>query len=208
MICVEDTGKGIPPSIVNRIFEPFFTTKDVGKGTGLGLSTVNSIVQNHNGFIEVESAVGIGTTFRVFFPSGAVHKQTTIEKPSTIPLGHGELVLIVDDESSMLQAAKEALESSNFRTLTARDGMEAIAVFTKQHNDIQLVVCDMMMPLLDGSKTVPILKKMKPSVKIVIASGSQTMNVEEDLAKQFDAMVIHKPYTVERLLSAIHLALK
>ena len=203
VISVKDSGTGIPSDILEKIFEPFFTTKSVGKGTGLGLSTVQSILQNHNGFVEVESTVGSGTTFKVYLPSGTIHKHKEIESQSMIPLGHGELIMVVDDESSMLQVAKEALESSNFKTITARDGAEAIALFLKQSNEIQLVICDMGMPFLDGSKTVPVLKKIQPGVKIIIASGSQSMYAEEGLIKDYNAVMLQKPYTVENLLTTI-----
>ena len=203
-ITVEDTGDGIPTEIVGKIFDPFFTTKEIGKGTGIGLSTVQSIVQNHSGFIEVESTVGTGSKFKVYLPSRTVHTQKDIEQPSVIPFGHEELIMIVDDESSMLQIAKEALESSNFKTITARDGAEAIALFTKLSNEIQLVICDMIMPLLDGSKTIPVLKKIKPSIKIIIASGNPTMHIENEMMKEYDAVMLPKPYTVQKLLNTIH----
>ncbi|MFA6457210.1 MAG: response regulator [Bacteroidota bacterium] len=206
-ISVTDTGSGIPPENIKKIFDPFFTTKEPGKGTGIGLSTVRTIVQNHNGFTEVQSTVGKGTVFSIFLPSTAQRPLPETKKPAAIPLGHGELIMVVDDETSLLQVAKEALELNQYKTVTAIDGAEAIALFAKQANDIHLVICDMNMPLIDGARTIPVLKKLKPSLNVIIASGSATGYLEEQLMKDYKALRLEKPYTVEKLLITVNTAL-
>src|SRR5258708_6706455 len=130
VLSVIDTGTGIPPDLLTRIFEPFFTTKSPDKGTGLGLSTVAQIVKRHKGFLQVQSEKGRGTQFRVFLPS-AEAAETTGSEPSRLnwSFGNGELILIVDDEQSVVELAKSVLETSGYRVLTAPNGFEAITRF-------------------------------------------------------------------------------
>ncbi|MCK9409686.1 MAG: response regulator [Bacteriovoracaceae bacterium] len=207
-ISVKDTGTGISEEILGKVFDPYFTTKEVGKGTGIGLPTVQSIVHNHHGLVDVSSTVGSGTTFTVYLPAKSSALQNVPIINSPLPLGQGECILVIDDESSMLQAAKAALESSHYKTITARDGAEAVAVFAMHAKEIDMVICDMNMPLMDGSKTVPVLKTLQPSIKIVIASGSPEMAAEEKLMEVYGVVLMPKPYTVEKLLVTVNTVLK
>jgi signal transduction histidine kinase len=161
VITVSDTGIGIPRKIVDRIFEPFFTTKELGKGTGLGLSTVIGIIKSHGGFVNVYSEVGKGTQFKVYLPVTqtietdcipAVHKE--------LPAGHGELILVVDDEDSIREITKTSLETNAYKVLTASDGIEAVALYTQHKEEISVVLIDMMMPSMDGPTTIRILQKL------------------------------------------------
>ncbi|MFA6469495.1 MAG: response regulator [Bacteroidota bacterium] len=206
-ISVRDTGSGIPPEIIEKIFDPFFTTKEAGKGTGIGLSTVRTLIQKHKGFTDVESTPGKGSMFSIYLPSASHRTLPDVQKPSAIPLGHGELIMVVDDETSLLQIAKEALESNRYKTITANDGAEAIALFAKQADEIKLVICDMSMPLLDGAKTIPVLKKLNPMLKVVIASGSSFGYPEDQLMKDYNALRLEKPYTMEKMLNTVSAAL-
>jgi signal transduction histidine kinase/CheY-like chemotaxis protein len=204
VVSVTDTGTGIPQEIQQKIFEPFFTTKEIGKGTGLGLATVYSIVKNHGGFINLYSETGKGTTFRLFFPaniSEETKEQQTLYVESLE--GHGEYVLLVDDEHVIREASRLALESNGYNVLLAADGIEAVSMFAKQQDKIDLVITDMDMPNMDGPTLVRTLQKMKPSLPIIIASGlaengklavMDNMNIRKSLSK---------PYTAEQLLSAI-----
>lgn len=127
VITVADTGIGIPPAILDRIFEPFFTTKVLGKGTGLGLSTVVGIIKSHGGFVNVHSEVGKGTQFKVYLPASEVIETTELEEVES-PTGHGELILVVDDEAAIREITETSLLTYNYKVLTASDGIEAIAL--------------------------------------------------------------------------------
>jgi DNA-binding NtrC family response regulator len=115
--------------------------------------------------------------------------------------------MVVDVETSLLQIAKETLEPKRYKTITANDGAEAIALFAKQADEIKLVICDMSMPLLDGAKTIPVLKKLNPMLKVVIASGSSFGYPEDQLMKDYNALRLEKPYTMEKMLNTVSAAL-
>jgi signal transduction histidine kinase len=125
VITVADTGTGIPPKILERIFEPFFTTKELGKGRGLGLSTVIGIIKSHGGFVKVDSAVGKGSQFQVYLPA-VESTQTQQAENLELPTGHGELILVVDDEAPIREITRTVLETHNYKVVTASDGIEAM----------------------------------------------------------------------------------
>jgi two-component system, cell cycle sensor histidine kinase and response regulator CckA len=200
VVKIADTGTGIPPELLERIFDPFFTTKEVGKGTGLGLSTVMGIVKNHGGFVKVSSEVGKGTEFEVFLPAieGKEQEETLKEE---MPRGNGELILIVDDEPAIQEITKTALESYNYRTLIASDGIEALAFYAQNQQEISVVVMDIMMPNLDGVTTIRALQKMNPQVKVIAISG---LIANKQLAIQAKVQTfLLKPYTVGQLLQTL-----
>ena len=201
VVTVSDTGTGIPPEILDRIFDPFFTTKEIGQGTGLGLSTVLGIIKNHGGFLQVLSEVNKGTQFQVYLP---IAEETAIEPTaeSEIPKGNGELILIVDDETMVQGITKITLENYNYKTLTANNGIEAIALYAKQQNKISLVLMDMMMPTMDGLTAIRTLKTMNPQVKIIASSGLSA-NSEQALLVGAKAFLL-KPYTAQDLLQTLN----
>jgi PAS domain S-box-containing protein len=205
LLNVADTGTGIPPEILGRIFEPFFTTKEVGKGTGLGLSTVYTIIKNHGGFLEVQSELGKGTTFKVHFPVVESVQSEKIQEEHTQPVsGKGELILVVDDEASVLDVTKQTLVMYGYNILTASDGTEAIALYAQHKNEIDLVISDILMPTLDGVMTARTLRRMKPDVKIILTSGhkqDESQSPQDDI--KIDAF-LQKPYTAEYLLKIVH----
>ncbi|MBW4560798.1 MAG: PAS domain S-box protein [Mojavia pulchra JT2-VF2] len=200
VITVSDTGTGIPPEILDRIFDPFFTTKEVGQGTGLGLSTVLGIIKNHSGFLQVLSEVDKGTQFQVYLPSA---EETAIEATAEEEMleGNGELILIVDDETIVQQITKLTLENYNYKTLSANNGIEAIALYAQQQNEISVVLMDLMMPTMDGLTTIRTLKRLNPQVKIIASSGLPTHSQQALLlgAKAF----LLKPYTAQDLLHTL-----
>ncbi|PMB48736.1 hybrid sensor histidine kinase/response regulator [Fischerella thermalis CCMEE 5201] len=201
-ITVADTGVGIAPEILDRIFEPFYTTKEFGKGTGLGLSTVLGIVKSHGGFVNVYSEVGKGSQFKVFLP--AQQTPESLEEPEKeLPIGNGELILVVDDEDSIRDITKTSLETHNYKAITASDGIEAIALYAEHRDEISVVLTDMLMPSMDGLTTIRTLKKINPNVKIIAVSGlasTEKVNAAADIGvKAF----LSKPYTAKQLLQTI-----
>ncbi len=201
---VTDTGTGIPESIREKIFDPFFTTKELGKGTGLGLSTVMAIVKSHGGFVSVYSEMGKGTTFKVYLPGDAVTKEEQREAQAReLPRGHGETILVVDDEQTILRAVQRSLERHGYKVLTAKDGAEALAVYVQEASRIALVLTDMMMPVLDGAATARALMSINPAVKILMSSGLATnggvVKANQVGVKHFLA----KPYTIEAVLKMV-----
>ena len=206
-VCINviDSGSGIPPAILDKIFEPFFTTKQVGKGTGLGLSTVMAIVKSHAGFINAYSEPGKGTTFKVYLPATEASSETrgeTIALPAP-PRGKGETILVVDDEASILTITSKTLEAFGYRTLTADDGADAVALYAQHRDKIAAVLTDMAMPVMDGAATIRALRKINPAIKIITASGLNanggTARASGDGFKYF----LTKPYTAGTLLNAV-----
>ncbi|MDL5502128.1 MAG: ATP-binding protein, partial [Candidatus Methanoperedens sp.] len=137
-ISVSDTGIGIPPKILDRIFEPFFTTKEFGKGTGLGLSTALAIVKSHGGFINVYSEVGNGTTFRVYLPATLAEMQNVEEDQLELLTGHGEFILIAEDEDSVREVTISTLENNGYNVLAANDGADAVALYAQNKDKIKV----------------------------------------------------------------------
>ncbi|MBD2203412.1 response regulator [Calothrix sp. FACHB-1219] len=207
-ISVADTGKGIPQEIIDRIFEPFFTTKEVGQGTGLGLSTVMGIVRSHNGFVKVMSAIGKGTEFQIYFQASQnLEIDNALTSYDELPAGNGELILIVDDEESIREITKTALEKNGYKVLVAKDGIEAVALYTKHQKEISVVLIDMMMPSMDGPMAIRVLQKINPEVKIVVVSGLTSNH--ELLATLDDSITtfLPKPYTFQELFTSLQVIL-
>src|SRR5471030_1997535 len=173
IISVTETGMGMPPAIVDKIFEPFFTTKELNKGTGLGLSTVMAIVKSHEGVINVYSEPGKGTAFNVYLPAMELSTEARKEQSdqASLPRGNGEMILVVDDETSVLTITSQTLQAFGYRVLTATDGADAVGVFIENKDEIDVVLTDMMMPLMAGADTIQALKRIKPGIKIIAASG-------------------------------------
>ncbi len=204
MISVSDTGTGIPANIMDRIFEPFFTTKAPGKGTGLGLSTALAIVKSHSGFINVYSEVGNGTAFKVYLPAviTAGIQQAQVQQPEVLA-GHGEYILVVDDEAQIREITRAALEKNGYRVLIASDGAEAIPLYSQNRNKIKIVLMDMMMPVMDGPASVSKLREIEPQVRIIAVSGLTEGDKYANITGKVHAF-LSKPYTTERLLKAIY----
>lgn len=199
---VSDSGEGIPHDIVESIFEPFFTTKEPGKGSGLGLPNVQAIVKNHGGFIKIYSQPGRGTSFKVYLPA-LVQVRPLEERRElpALPYGHKELILVVDDEAAVRDITKQTLETFGYNVLVAADGTEAVTLFSSHRHEIQLVVTDMVMPLMDGWATIRTLRRIEPDVKVIVTSG---LGEHERLADQENVQAfLTKPYNTESLLNAV-----
>ena len=203
VLSVADTGTGIPPEVLPRIFEPFFSTKAPDKGTGLGLSTVAGIIKSHNGFIQIQSEVGKGTEFKIYLPAAkSIETDKSKESEKVLPIGHGELILIMDDEATVRQLAQTTLQNYGYRAVTAMSGLDGITTFDEYKDEIKLLVSDTDMPLLDGIIAIRAIQKLKPEIPVIITSGNER---DEEL-KRIDTThltTLEKPYTVEELLQAV-----
>ncbi|HRH95398.1 MAG TPA: response regulator [Prosthecobacter sp.] len=209
LIEVEDNGMGMPPEVTDRIFEPFFTTKEQGKGTGLGLSSALAIIKSHHGFVRVCSEVEKGSKFQVYLPAQAAEcASNPPPAPSAMSRGNGELVLLIDDEDAVRHITGQTLQSFGYRVLEASDGVEASTLYATHKDEIDVVLTDMMMPVMDGPATIQVLMRMNPQVRIIAASG---LSVKDMVTKATSAGVRHfipKPYTAETLLKMLHDVLK
>ncbi|MBW4546249.1 MAG: response regulator [Symplocastrum torsivum CPER-KK1] len=202
VVTVTDTGIGIPPEILDRIFEPFFTTKELGKGTGLGLSTVMGIIKSHNGFINVSSVIGKGTEFKVYIPA-IESTETEVLEDTELPIGHEELILVVDDEVAIREITKTSLEAYNYKVMTACDGIEAVALYAEHRDKISVVLTDMMMPSMDGLTTIRTLRKINPQVKIIAISGLASSDKLAAVIGTGVKTFLSKPFTTQELLKTL-----
>lgn len=203
---VSDTGTGITRETIEKIFDPFFTTKELGQGTGLGLSTAIGIVKSHGGFMEVESEVGHGTDFKVFLPANTTEPAATqVSEAAPLPPAHGELLLIVDDEQSILEVAEIILKNHGYQVLTAADAPEALAIFALRMNEIELVLTDLAMPFMDGVALIRTLQKMKPDIRVIASTGRGGQNGRADEIVHLNVRAsLTKPYNKTKLLETLH----
>ena len=207
-LSVADTGTGIAPESLEKIWDPYFSTKAPDEGTGLGLPTVRRIVQAHGGFITVESETGQGTRFHVFLPATATLPRVLCPDPTllVLPRGRGEKILIVDDERAFQEITRAIFSKFGYQVLTASDGREAVAIFAEHKDEIDLVVTDMMMPVLDGAATIRELRRLDPDVRIIAASG---LSENEVMTRGFDnATFLLKPFSTETLLRTVDAKLR
>jgi two-component system, cell cycle sensor histidine kinase and response regulator CckA len=197
---VSDTGHGIPREIIEKIFDPFFTTKEKGKGTGLGLATVYGIVKDHKGYISVQSEVGTGTVFDIYLPISRkiVHQ---IVKPKTNIIEGNENILLVDDDKDVLNLIQDILETHGYTVLPVNNPLTAVDIFKRQANSIQLIITDIMMPLMEGDQLIKSIKQIKPEVKIIAVSGytESSLNQKDWMIDAF----IKKPFEKIEMLSTV-----
>jgi len=200
-LTVSDTGTGMSPEILGRMFEPFFTTKEEGRGTGLGLSTIATILRNIQGFLEVSTLLGEGTTFRVFLPVlEQIHLGEHLAKATSF--GSGELILLVDDELALLEMTKELLEAHKYTVATAINGMEALNFFSANRDKVALVVTDMLMPGLAGDELIRKIREISPETLTICLSGSPDrsgLRCNQTGANAF----LQKPCSTQDLIIAI-----
>jgi len=199
LITVADMGVGIPEEAIDRIFDPFFTTKEIGKGTGLGLSTVMSIVKSHHGFVLVSSQVSKGTEFKIYLPA-LLEAERSESSVVQLPIGTGQLVLVVDDEAAIREIAKTALETNGYRVLTASNGVEAIAVYAQHKAEIDIALVDVMMPSMDGVTAIRTLRAINRQLKVIVASGFSTFEIPDNIEV---SSFLPKPFTVQELLTTL-----
>jgi two-component system cell cycle sensor histidine kinase/response regulator CckA len=211
---LEDTGTGMPAEILEKIYEPFFSTKEVGKGTGLGLSTVYGIVKQTGGFIFCQSELGKGTTFRIYLPrhyrepakeEGETRLDKQVKKQDLTGKG---TVLLVEDEDAVRAFASRALASRGYKVLEADSGEMALRLFGENHDTIDLVLSDVVMPEMDGPTLLKELRKRGAKTKIVFISGYAEDAFEKNLEGQTDFAFLPKPFTLKQLAEAVKQAME
>ena len=205
IISVIDTGTGMNEETRRRIFDPFYTTKEQGKGTGLGLAVVYGVVQSHHGFIDVESEVGRGTTFRLYFPIPPTSELVS-DIPSVIEsfsTGGTETILLVEDEEALIEMVRLLLESNGYKVFTAQDGKEAVEMFKQHQQEVDIVLTDMGLPGMTGVDEFKILKEIAPNVKVIFASGFFEPVIKSDLYIAGAKGFIQKPYSPGEILQKI-----
>jgi signal transduction histidine kinase/CheY-like chemotaxis protein/HAMP domain-containing protein len=203
---VTDNGIGMDSATLGRIFEPFFTTKDIGKGTGLGLATAYGIVKQHEGWLEVNSEPGKGSTFDVFLPaSGKVPDFADEKAAAAAPVvGGSETILIVEDEPVLRSMARDILEECGYRILEASSGREALDVWNQRAKEIDLLLTDMVMPDgISGTDLAEKLQASQPRLKIVFTSGYTANEVNQEMLNRTGASFLSKPYTQAELAKTV-----
>ena len=212
-ISVKDTGMGISPDALLHIFEPFFTTKTPGKGTGLGLAQVYGIVKQHKGFIDVQSTLGQGTTFIIYLPGLITPQDTgplTLSSPDkNMPMGHGETVLIVEDNTLLREVLVSTLEEMNYQTQTAGNGIEALQVLQESAQDISVILSDLIMPEMGGEVLFRAIRQQGLTTPVIMISG-QPMELEFIQALLADGLAgyVTKPPNLEKLALLLEQALQ
>ncbi|HEX9656853.1 MAG TPA: PAS domain S-box protein [Bacteroidota bacterium] len=208
-ITISDTGSGMDAATKARIFEPFFTTKGVGKGTGLGLAMVYGFINRHRGFIDVESSPGKGTTFFLYFPAPASGEPTLQVKEDVdgVVSGGKETILFAEDEESLRELVKTMLESKGYKVLIAEDGVQAVEVFASHVEEIALVLTDLGLSRLDGWEAFQKMKKIKPEISAIVATGYIDAGSRSDMLSRGAKDIIQKPYMPNKLLKSVRAAL-
>jgi PAS domain S-box-containing protein len=197
---VKDTGAGMDAAVRNRIFEPFFTTKSVGEGTGLGLAMVYGIVKSHNAFIDVESEVGRGTSFRLYFPMARSEEKPAVDETPKMEVSPprrangGATVLVVEDEEKMVYLLRKALLRNEYNVLVASDGEQAIDLYHRRKQDIGVVLLDIGLPKIAGLDVILKMKEENPNVKVIVASGYIEPDFKSKMQRAGVQDFIEKPY--------------
>jgi CheY-like chemotaxis protein len=204
LIEVSDTGTGIEKDEIGHIFEPFYTTKETGKGTGLGLAIVYGIITKHNGYINVSSEPGQGTTFKIYLPLIPVAAEEETQKGTKVlPVGRSETILLVEDEDSVRRVARVLLEEFGYTVLEAGDGEAGVNVFQENQDRIRLVLCDVIMPKKNGQETYEEIRKMRPDIRMIFMSGYTADIVEQKGLLESGLDIISKPLNPSELLQSI-----
>ena len=202
-LSLSDTGSGMTKETLDQIFEPFFTTKELGRGTGLGLATVYGLVQQHQGMINVFSEVGKGTIFKIYLP---IVEREAVEPDNRklFPVKGGtETILVAEDDTMVLGLTQNILEGAGYTVLTAIDGEQALTIFKKNVDKIDLVLLDVVMPKMGGREVFDQIRKQYPNLKILFASGYSTSAIHTNFVLDEGLVFIQKPYPRKVLLSKV-----
>lgn len=205
-ISIRDTGVGISPQMIKQIFDPFFTTKEKGKGTGLGLSMVYNIIKQHNGYLNVDSTPGEGTSISIFLKL-LIHSQSGNHNSldeSFFQMDRSGTVLIIDDEEQIRVIARKMLNKIGFTVLQAEDGAKGIELYQEHMDSIRFVLLDMVMPVLSGKDVYLKLNQINPNIKVILSSGFGQDERVQDVLKHNNVDFLHKPYTIKELIEVIN----
>ena len=204
-LSVTDTGTGIDQQIIHRIFEPFFTTKDKEKGTGLGLSVVYGIAKQHNGWVNVYSTSGKGTTFKVYFPAVLNIQAGEVQEPVSLKelYGNGERILLVEDEESMLNFVKIVLSENGYTVFSASSAQEAVKIFKQENYNFRLIFSDVVLPDSSGVRLVEELLFYKPELLCLLTSGYTDEKSQWAMIQEKGYPFLQKPYTLYDLFKTI-----
>ncbi len=201
-LTITDTGSGMDKAVLERIFDPFFTTKEMGRGTGLGLASVYGIIKSHDGYIDVESEKGFGTTFTIFLPASESGAEGNAEADASLIKGSGTL-LVVDDEELVLEVAANMLEKLGYTVLKAHNGTQAVDIFKANHGNIKMVILDIIMPDMGGGAVYDKIKPINPDVKVLLSSGYSVDGQAIELLERGCDGFMQKPFTMEELSGKI-----
>jgi len=194
-LAVADTGHGIAFGLQKRIFDPFFTTKNTGEGTGLGLSVVHGIIENHEGAVKVDSTLGKGTVFNIFFPIVKDEDRPDKIEDYPLPATGNKRILFVDDEEDICDAGGRMLKWMGYHVRTVSNGMEAIEVFKQEPGGIDLVITDMTMPGMTGVELSMKLLEMRPDIPIILCTGYHETTNQETVKALGIREYVSKPYS-------------
>ena len=204
-ITVKDSGEGIPAEVLPHIFEPFFTTKPVGEGTGLGLAQAYGIIKQHDGYIDAHSELGKGTIFHIYLPAQLpVNEQTDRTDIPTVAKGSGEIILLVEDDFSTREAINTLLEDLGYVVVTASNGQQALGIYETKADEIDLVISDLVMPIMGGVKLYQKLTMRWPEVKMLFITGHPEKDGDRALLESGNVNWLQKPFSVGEFNGAIY----
>ena len=203
VLTVEDTGQGMAPEVLERIFEPFFTTKEVGQGTGLGLASIYGIVRQHDGLMLVESEPDRGTKFTVFLPRSEKDVTSSDKEPRKPVAGGDETILLAEDNVDVLNLAVRVLEKGGYQVLVAADGDEAVEVFRKHADEVDLVMLDLVMPRLGGREAGELIRQVRGDIPILFASGYDPTSLDRKISDLDGTDLLMKPFGIPELLGKV-----
>ncbi|EAU54277.1 histidine kinase [Mariprofundus ferrooxydans] len=205
-LTIEDNGNGIPDEIKRRVFEPFFTTREIGEGTGLGLSMAHGYIHQIGGDIDFDSHTGIGTTFHIYLPAIINHSDVS-PSDSTILRGHNETILVVDDDKMVRESTCSILERMGYQPVPAKNGEQAVEIFTRRQAEIRLVFMDILMPGINGIEATRRIRKLSPDMPVIFLTGyDRTQPLEPEVYAE-NTELINKPFRISMLSDSIQQAL-
>ena len=202
-LSVTDTGCGMGEETITRVFEPFFTTKEVGKGTGLGLATVHGIVEQHEGLIQVTSLPGSGTTFAVYLPQATHEIADKPEPAGEVLVGGDETVLVAEDDPSVRRVIARTLGDHGYKMLMACNGSEAVELFEEHAGDVDLVLLDLVMPVMGGIAAREKILEIAPDCLVAFSTGYSAQAAQSQFSLTGKTPLIPKPYTPKGLLKQV-----
>jgi len=201
---VRDTGVGMSDEVLARIFEPFFTTKEQGKGTGLGLSTVYGIVNQSGGSISVESQVGFGTTFEVFFhPANEAERRDPTVRPPSEQAPLEATILVVEDEEGVRRGVQRILKHAGYQVLVAADPAQAIAIVEDYQGKLDLLLTDVVMPMMTGAELAVRVRSMRLGIRVLYMSGHAREALDSQQVSDQGAEFLQKPFTRQSMLAKV-----